>query len=119
MRDVPPEIIAHVYKLRWQIELFFRWIKQNLEIDHLFGRSENAVYGQVFGTLIAYVLLRWLYNDTETKWRLFASPNFLAFTRKFVYQTLPVEVRSEIQWFFLQGIGLSSKEEINKLVNNV
>jgi len=54
-----PEI-AELYKLRWQIELFFKWIKQNLKIKTFFGRSENAVKIQIYVALIAFMLLKWL-----------------------------------------------------------
>ena len=50
--------IADLYKQRWQIELFFKWIKQNLKIKRFVGRSENAVMIQVLVALISYVLLR-------------------------------------------------------------
>jgi len=50
--------IADLYKRRWQIELFFRWIKQTLKIRHFFGTSENAVRIQIAVALIAFVLLR-------------------------------------------------------------
>ena len=56
--DTPGEDIAELYKQRWQIELFFKWIKQNLKIRHFLGTSENAVRTQVFVALIAYILLR-------------------------------------------------------------
>lgn len=52
------EAIAALYKRRWAIELFFRWIKQTLKIRHFLGTSENAVRIQVLVALIAYVLLR-------------------------------------------------------------
>ena len=50
--------IAGLYKSRWQIELFFKWIKQNLKIKRFLGRSENAVKIQVLTAMIAYLLLR-------------------------------------------------------------
>ena len=50
--------IADLYKSRWQIELFFKWIKQNLKIKRFLGRSENAVKIQVLTAMIAYLLLR-------------------------------------------------------------
>lgn len=56
--DAPAEEIADLYKQRWQIELFFKWIKQNLKIRHFLGRSENAVRIQIFVALIAHILLR-------------------------------------------------------------
>ena len=55
--DAPAEEIAALYKRRWQIELFFRWIKQTLRIRHFLGISENAVRIQVMVALIAYTLL--------------------------------------------------------------
>jgi len=56
--DAPAGEIADLYKQRWQIELFFKWIKQNLRIRHFLGTSENAVRIQIFVALIAYLLLR-------------------------------------------------------------
>lgn len=55
--DAPAEEIADLYKQRWQIELFFKWIKQNLKLGHFLGTSENAVRIQLFVALIAYMLL--------------------------------------------------------------
>ena len=52
------EEIAALYKRRWAIELFFRWVKQTLKIGHFFGTSENAVRIQIAVALIAFVLLR-------------------------------------------------------------
>jgi transposase len=56
--DAPAEEIAELYKRRWQIELFFRWIKHTLKIRHFFGTSENAVRIQIAIALIAFLLLR-------------------------------------------------------------
>ena len=56
--DTPIEDIAALYRQRWQIETFFRWIKQNLKIKRFLGTSENAVLTQIFVALIAYLLLR-------------------------------------------------------------
>ena len=50
--------IADLYKRRWAIELFFRWVKQTLKIGHFFGASENAVRIQIAVAMIAFVLLR-------------------------------------------------------------
>lgn len=51
------ERIAELYKMRWQVELFFKWLKQNLKIKKFIGKTENAVKIQIFTALIAYVLL--------------------------------------------------------------
>jgi IS4 transposase len=56
--DAPAEEIAALYRRRWQIELFFRWVKQTLKLRHFIGRSENAVRIQVAAALIAFLLLR-------------------------------------------------------------
>jgi IS4 transposase len=50
--------IAALYKLRWQIELLFRWIKQHLKLKKFLGRSENAIRLQLLAAMIAYLLLR-------------------------------------------------------------
>ncbi|MFH1830462.1 MAG: IS4 family transposase, partial [Pseudomonadota bacterium] len=55
-----PITIANIYKARWQIELFFRWIKQNLKIKSFYGISENAVKTQIWIALIAYLIIFWL-----------------------------------------------------------
>ena len=56
--DASAQEIAELYKRRWAIELFFRWVKQVLDIKHFLGRSENAVRIQIATALIAFLLLR-------------------------------------------------------------
>ncbi len=56
--DAPAQQIADLYRRRWQIELFFRWVKQTLKLTHFLGTSENAVRIQIAVALIAYLLLR-------------------------------------------------------------
>lgn len=58
--------VAALYKQRWEIELFFKWIKQNLKIKSFLGRSGNAVRIQIFVALIAFVLLH-LYRTTVAR----------------------------------------------------
>ena len=53
----PPTVIAQLYKNRWQIELFFKWIKQHLRLRAFYGRSENAVRCQIWSALCAYLLV--------------------------------------------------------------
>jgi Transposase DDE domain/Domain of unknown function (DUF4372) len=55
--DLPATTIAQLYKCRWQVELFFKWIKQNLRIQHFFGTSDNAVKTQVWIAICVYVLV--------------------------------------------------------------
>ena len=54
---LPPLTIARLYKCRWQVELFFKWIKQHLRIKRFFGTSENAVKTQVWIATSVYVLI--------------------------------------------------------------
>jgi hypothetical protein len=54
---LPALTIALIYKCRWQVELFFKWIKQHLRIKAFFGTSENAVKTQIWIALSAYVLV--------------------------------------------------------------
>jgi Transposase DDE domain/Domain of unknown function (DUF4372) len=56
--DAEAKEIADLYKRRWAIELFFRWIKQSLKINHFLGTSQNAVRIQIAAALIAFLLLR-------------------------------------------------------------
>jgi Transposase DDE domain/Domain of unknown function (DUF4372) len=56
--DATAQEIADLYKRRWAIELFFRWVKQTLKIRHFLGTSENAIRIQIAVALIAYLLLR-------------------------------------------------------------
>jgi hypothetical protein len=54
---LPAELIALLYRKRWQIELFFKWIKMHLRIKAFFGRSPNAVATQVWAAVIVFVLV--------------------------------------------------------------
>src|SRR5699024_1228511 len=55
--QLPPETICALYKSRWQIELFFRWIKQHLRITRFYGTTENAVKAQVWSAVSTYLLV--------------------------------------------------------------
>jgi Transposase DDE domain len=54
---LPALTIAQIYKCRWQVELFFKWIKQHLRIKAFFGTSENAVKTQIWIAVSVYVLV--------------------------------------------------------------
>jgi len=57
---LPAKTIADIYKSRWQVELFFKWIKQNLKIKSFIGTSKNAVMTQIWVALCMYLLLAFL-----------------------------------------------------------
>ena len=63
--EVPAITVAALYKNRWQIELFFRWIKQHLRIKHFFGTSPNAVKTQVWIAVSIYVLIAILHKELK------------------------------------------------------
>ncbi len=66
--DLPA--LADLYRQRWQIETFFRWIKQNLKIKAFYGTSENAVLIQIWTALIAYLLLLWIKMRSRLGWSI-------------------------------------------------
>ncbi len=60
--DSSAKDIAELYRKRWQIELFFKWLKQNLKLKRFLGKSQNAVSLQIYAAIISYLLL-WLYRS--------------------------------------------------------
>ena len=62
--------IAGIYKERWQIEVFFKTLKQNLKIKTFVGTTENALRIQIWTALIAMLLLRWLHHLSKARWSL-------------------------------------------------
>jgi len=63
--SLAPFTIVQIYKTRWQIEIFFRWIKQNLKIKSFLGTSKNAVLTQVWIAMIYYLLLTYIKYQTK------------------------------------------------------
>jgi hypothetical protein len=61
--DLSKEEILMIYKYRWQIELFFKWIKQHLKIKKFIGYNENAIRIQIFSALISYMLIYLLFKS--------------------------------------------------------
>ena len=87
----PATTIARLYKDRWQIELFFKWIKQHLKIKRFLGRSENAVRLQILCALIAYVLLalyRKAHGMTQSLWSVLAEFRSTLFQRPSIEHAL-------------------------------
>jgi IS4 transposase len=65
--DLKPEEISEIYRSRWAIELFFKWLKQHVEIKHFYGMSETAIQNQVFLALITYCLLVLVQLEMKSK----------------------------------------------------
>ena len=55
--DLPASVIAQLYRKRWHVELFFKWIKQHLRIRSFYGRSQNAVRCQIWSAICAYLMV--------------------------------------------------------------
>jgi putative transposase len=64
------QTIAEIYKERWQVELFFKWIKQNLKIKAFVGNSKNAILTQIWIALCTYLILAYLKFSAKLGWSL-------------------------------------------------
>src|SRR5258707_8856178 len=73
-------MIAALYKKRWAVELFFKWIKQNLRIKHFYGTSENAVKTQIWIAVCVYVLAAIIKIDWRSTSRSTLFYRFYRFT---------------------------------------
>jgi hypothetical protein len=80
--DLSASDVAAIYKNRWLIESFFRFIKQNLKLRSFLGTSANAVKIQIYSALIAVVLLRVMQSSLKTEWCL---PHLLSVVRLSLY----------------------------------
>ena len=78
--DLPPLTIAQLYKSRWQVELFFRWIKQHLRIKAFYGTSENAVKTQIWTAIATYVLIAIIRKQLGLKISLYTFLQILSVT---------------------------------------
>jgi hypothetical protein len=70
LMEFSPTTIAAIYKDRWEIELFFKALKQNLKVKSFVGTSENALRIQIWTALIAILLLKWLHHLSKARWSL-------------------------------------------------
>ncbi|MCT4593465.1 MAG: IS4 family transposase [Anaeromicrobium sp.] len=107
-----PEKIADIYKERWKVETFFRFIKQNLNVKRLFGTSQNAVYNQLFCALMAYILLYFVYAQASKRWK-YVKLSLIQFIRKLCSDNLEAEVRVSV-YFVMEKI---RQMKVNYMVN--
>lgn len=75
-----PMLIAQLYKSRWQIELFFKWIKQHLRIKSFYGTSENAVRTQIWTAVSVYVLVAIIKKKLRLEYSLYSILQILSVT---------------------------------------
>jgi len=84
---LPSLTIAQLYKCRWQVELFFKWIKQHLRIKRFFGTSENAVKTQVWIAVSIYVLVAIMKKRLNLEESLYTILQILSVT---VFEKMPI-----------------------------
>ena len=84
---LPALTIAKLYKLRWQVELFFRWIKQNLRIKSFYGTSENAVRTQIWVAITVYALVAIIKKNLAMELPLY---NFLQILSVTAFEKIPL-----------------------------
>lgn len=77
---LPPLTIAALYKSRWQVELFFKWIKQHLRIKQFYGTSENAVKTQIWSAVCVYVLVAIVRKELQLNASLYTLLQILSVT---------------------------------------
>ena len=65
--DLSAEDIAELYKNRWSVELFFKWLKQHLHVKEFYGTSENAVNIQIYSAIITYCLVAIVGSELHLK----------------------------------------------------
>ncbi|OQW87930.1 MAG: IS4 family transposase [Rhodoferax ferrireducens] len=75
---LPAPVIAQLYKNRWQVELFFKWIKQHLRIKKFLGTSENAVKTQIWCAIATYVLIAIVKKELQLKPSLYTCLQILS-----------------------------------------
>lgn len=76
--SLPAAVIAQLYKNRWQVELFFKWIKQHLRIKRFLGNSENVVKSQVWCAIATYVLIAIVKKELQLEASLYTCLQILS-----------------------------------------
>ena len=104
---LPALTIAALYKSRWQVELFFKWIKQHLRIKHFMGNSENAVKTQVWCAVATYVLIAIVRKDLQLDASLYTCLQILSvsvFEKTQLSCALQADLpQSSADLFFIEG----------------
>ena len=93
--------VAELYRNRWKVELFFKKLKQNLNVKHFIGRTENAVMYQVWGAMIATLLVEVLRRQAAFKWR---------FSRLFKFLSMNLLTHNDL-WAMIDRPGLDERDE--------
>lgn len=102
--------IATVYKSRWQIEVFFKWIKQNLQIKTLWGHSENAVKTQLWIAICTYLIVAYLKHQIQSPYSVYEMTQILGIS---TFAKITVN-----ELFTEDQIKQNIKEQLNLFNNN-
>jgi putative transposase len=97
----PASVISELYRIRWEIETFFKWIKQNLKIKKFFGRSRNAIESQLWVAMIIFLLILIIkksisFNDSTLNLIRLISANLLSNINLCELANPPNKTRSKI-----------------------
>jgi Domain of unknown function (DUF4372)/Transposase DDE domain len=107
--ELPALIIADLYKARWQVELFFKWIKQHLRIKAFYGTSQNAVRSQIWIAISVYVLVAIIKKELRLSASLYQILQVLSvtiFERTPVLQALQIQDNGEKSLLFSNQLNL-------------
>ena len=86
--DLPALTIAQLYRCRWQVELFFKWIKQHLRIKRFYGTTENAVKTQIWIAISVYVLVAIVKKRLKTEASLYKILQILSLA---LFEKMPLD----------------------------
>ena len=103
--DLPALTIARLYKSRWQIELFFKWIKQHLRIKAFYGTSENAVKTQIWIAIATYLIVAILKKELRLEQSLYTILQVLSVS---LFERIPLQDAISEHW--ADGVGGSIME---------
>src|SRR5690606_9687701 len=101
--------VTAVYKSRWQIEVFFKWIKQNLQVKTLWGHSENAVKTHLWIAICTYLIVAYLKQQVRSPYSVYEMTQILGIS---TFAKTPVN-----ELFTEKHINQNIKEQLN-LFNN-
>jgi len=108
--EFEPMAIATLYKHRWKIEVFFRWIKQNLQIKTLWGHSINAVKIHLWIALCTYLIVAYLKIQIRSPYSVYELMQILGIS---AFDKTPIN-----ELFIKQQINQNVKEQLNLFNNN-
>ena len=105
--ELPAVTIAELYKSRWHIEIFFRWIKQHLRIKNFFGTSENAVKVQIWTAVSTYLLVAIMKKELRLKQSLYTILQVLSLS---LFEKMPI-----LEAFSKKYMPIQSKQSCKQL----